>query len=94
MAEQRAIVRDLDARVSNLAAPIARAQREIELVREFRNRLISDVVTGKLDVRCIELPDFEQGEEIFLSGDQSSVETPEEEEESVSESVEESTHAD
>ncbi len=27
------------------------ARREIELLREYRTRLISDVVTGKLDVR-------------------------------------------
>lgn len=30
---------------------ISRAQREIDLLTEFRTRLISDVVTGKLDVR-------------------------------------------
>ena len=30
---------------------ISRLQREIELVREYRTRLIADVVTGKLDVR-------------------------------------------
>jgi type I restriction enzyme S subunit len=28
-----------------------RAQREIDLIREYRTRLISDVVTGKVDVR-------------------------------------------
>ena len=28
-----------------------RAQRQIDLIREYRTRLISDVVTGKLDVR-------------------------------------------
>jgi type I restriction enzyme S subunit len=28
-----------------------RARREIELIREYRTRLIADVVTGKLDVR-------------------------------------------
>ncbi|HQK45650.1 MAG TPA: hypothetical protein PLP52_01720, partial [Syntrophorhabdaceae bacterium] len=27
------------------------AQREIALIREFRTRLIADVVTGKVDVR-------------------------------------------
>ncbi len=29
------------------------AQRQIDLVREYRTRLIGDVVTGKLDVRSI-----------------------------------------
>ena len=30
---------------------IARTAREIELLREYRTRLVADVVTGKLDVR-------------------------------------------
>ena len=30
---------------------MARARRQIELVQEYRTRLIADVVTGKLDVR-------------------------------------------
>jgi len=30
---------------------MAQAQREIDLIREYRTRLIADVVTGKLDVR-------------------------------------------
>ena len=38
---------------------IATAQREIDLLREYRTRLIADVVTGKLDVREVaaRLPD-------------------------------------
>ncbi|OPY55600.1 MAG: hypothetical protein A4E51_00732 [Methanosaeta sp. PtaU1.Bin055] len=31
------------------------AEREISLLREYRTRLISDVVTGKLDVRGLDL---------------------------------------
>ena len=34
-----------------LDSAIARARRQIELVQEYRTRLIVDVVTGKLDVR-------------------------------------------
>lgn len=30
---------------------IARLEREIELLREYRTSLVADVVTGKLDVR-------------------------------------------
>ena len=30
---------------------ITRLEREIELLREYRTRLVADVVTGKLDVR-------------------------------------------
>ena len=34
-----------------MTAAIARARRQVELVQEYRTRLIADVVTGKLDVR-------------------------------------------
>ena len=38
---------------------ISRLEREIELLREYRTRLVADVVTGKLDVReaAARLPD-------------------------------------
>ena len=49
--EQRAIVKHLDRAAAKTDAAIARAQREIDLLREYRTRLIADVVTGKLDVR-------------------------------------------
>ncbi|WP_047865484.1 restriction endonuclease subunit S [Rubrobacter aplysinae] len=39
---------------------IERTHREIDLIREYRTRLVSDVVTGKLDVRDAELPDIEE----------------------------------
>jgi type I restriction enzyme S subunit len=49
--EQAAIVRYLDDATANTDTAIAHARREIELLREYRTRLIADVVTGKLDVR-------------------------------------------
>ena len=49
--ELAAIVRYLDKATSDIEAAIARARRQIELVQEYRTRLIADVVTGKLDVR-------------------------------------------
>jgi type I restriction enzyme S subunit len=57
--EQTAIVEYLDARTVKIDAAIAAARREIELLREYRTRLIADVVTGKLDVReaAAKLPD-------------------------------------
>ena len=49
--EQRAIVEYLDKATSAIDASITRARRQIELLQEYRTRLISDVVAGKLDVR-------------------------------------------
>jgi type I restriction enzyme S subunit len=49
--EQQEIVKFLDPLVRELAEPAALVRREIDLIREYRTRLIADVVTGKLDVR-------------------------------------------
>lgn len=56
--EQAAIVTYLDKATADIDAAIDRARREIELLGEYRTRLIADVVTGKLDVREVaRLPD-------------------------------------
>ena len=49
--EQVLIVDYVAASTSGTIAAQEAAQREIELLREYRTRLIADVVTGKLDVR-------------------------------------------
>ena len=49
--EQIAIVRYLNHETASIDAAIDRARGQIELLHEFRTRLIADVVTGKLDVR-------------------------------------------
>ena len=49
--EQAAIVRYLNKVTSDIDAAIDCARRQIELLNEYRTRLIADVVTGKLDVR-------------------------------------------
>ncbi len=57
--------------VSSAAEPLRtatdRAQREIYLFREYRTRLIADVVTGKLNVReaASQLPDESEEPESF-----------------------------
>ncbi len=51
--EQAAIVRFLDRMTGNLQKRRTQLQMEIELLREYRTRLIADVVTGKLDVRAV-----------------------------------------
>ena len=49
--EQTAIAHFLDDATSKIDNGIAGARVETDLIREFRTRLIADVVTGKLDVR-------------------------------------------
>jgi type I restriction enzyme S subunit len=57
--EQAVVAERLVRKSMACEAAVHRAQREIELLAEFRTRLIADVVTGKLDVRkaAARLPD-------------------------------------
>jgi type I restriction enzyme S subunit len=57
--EQHDIAAYIDRESSRIDALITRYRREIELMQEYRTRLISDVVTGKLDVRGVNLPPVE-----------------------------------
>jgi type I restriction enzyme S subunit len=59
ISEQSAIVQYVDGATVNLDNAIDAAHREIDLLREYRTRLIADVVTGKLDVRGVNVPDDE-----------------------------------
>jgi type I restriction enzyme, S subunit len=55
----------------SLNATIANTENEIALLREYRARLIADVVTGKLDVReaAARLPDESEEPELVAEGD-------------------------
>ena len=59
-AQQRAICAELDVEVARFQEATSRLEREIDLLREYRTRLVADVVTGKLDVReaAARLPDL------------------------------------
>ena len=59
--EQRKILRFIDAIISDNNHAVQLIKGEITLLREYRTRLIADVVTGKLDVReaAASLPDLE-----------------------------------
>lgn len=60
LAEQDEIVSECELATEGQNTAISRLEREIELLREFRTRLVADVVTGKLDVRAAaaKLPDL------------------------------------
>ena len=57
--EQTAILGYAHDATAILDNAIDAARREIDLLREYRTRLIADVVTGKLDVRDVPVPDDE-----------------------------------
>ena len=51
LCEQRAIAEFIVKATIGIDSTFSRLEREIELLREYRTRLVADVVTGKLDVR-------------------------------------------
>ena len=51
LAEQAAIVRHLDKATADIDAAIENARRTVELLGEYRARLVADAVTGRVDVR-------------------------------------------
>jgi type I restriction enzyme S subunit len=61
LAEQSAIVSRVRAKTESVEQAHAAILKEIALLKEYRTRLISDVVTGKLDVRdeAAKLPDVD-----------------------------------
>jgi len=62
--EQAEVAAQLDDRTQRLDNAVRSTEREIRLLREYRARLIADVVTGRLDVRGVELPPLEEAKEI------------------------------
>lgn len=57
--EQKSVLVAVNTETRPVNAAISRLDREIELLREYRTRLVADVVTGKLDVReaALHLPE-------------------------------------
>ncbi|MBI2252421.1 MAG: restriction endonuclease subunit S, partial [Armatimonadetes bacterium] len=49
--EQKTIASYLDRKTAQIDAQITREKKSIELLKEYRTALISEVVTGKVDVR-------------------------------------------
>lgn len=65
LTEQTAIMAALDNELAAVDTTISRTEREIELTNEYRTALISDVVTGKIDVRGVDSGNFGVNSEPF-----------------------------
>lgn len=82
--EQESIVEYIEKETVLIDKTIDRTEQEIELIQEYRTRLVSDVVTGQIDVRSVEIPDFDSVKmEQEVEGDE------EAEDELITESIEE-----
>lgn len=80
MDEQREIAEYLNQEVPKYDVAIDNLEKQIEQITELRTRLISDVVTGQVDVRGIEVPEYEYVAEAIES-DENNAEVLEESEE-------------
>ncbi|KUK62046.1 MAG: Type I restriction-modification system, S subunit [Synergistales bacterium 57_84] len=63
--EQNQIADYIDRQISKILSIVPSINTSIKFLREYRTRLIADVVTGKVDVRHIPLPDESNIETIF-----------------------------
>lgn len=57
---QAAMVAEIMSDTQAVDAAIGKTQSEIDFIREYRTRLVADVVTGQLDVRHLDLPEVEE----------------------------------
>ena len=67
--EQIAIVSYLKKTCEQYDSVISKLQIQIAYLKEYRTRLISDVVTGQMDVRSIEIPEYTPEDDKAENGD-------------------------
>ena len=53
------IVEYLDGLNNKFDATIKKLTEEVAVLEEYKNKVIADAVTGKIDVRGIEIPEYE-----------------------------------
>jgi type I restriction enzyme S subunit len=58
--ERAAILAAIESEAETINKTLAKVTSEIDLIREYRTRLVADVVTGQLDVRHLALPEVEE----------------------------------
>ncbi len=83
VSEQRQIVQGIAEKTAGLTRTSERIEREISLLREYHIRLISDIVTGKLDVRGVELPELDEADALDASESDETAEAEDTEEDTM-----------
>lgn len=67
--EQKEIAEYIATEVAKIDNALPTFQKEIELLREYRTRLISDVVTGQIDIRDVVIPEYIPEEDTEIDTD-------------------------
>lgn len=78
--EQKKAVARINEIINQVKKAIAVLADEISVLREYRVRLIADTVTGEIDVRDIEIPEYEYVEETIDDNNEDCEEETEEQE--------------
>lgn len=68
--EQMEIVEYLDGLNNKFDATIKKLTEEVAVLEEYKNKIIADTVTGKIDVRGIEIPEYEFVDEDIDNADE------------------------
>ena len=58
--EQARIAAHIQTETAGSELALSQIEKQVLALKEYRTRLIADVVTGKLDVRGVELPEIEE----------------------------------
>ena len=81
--EQIAIVKYIKKALPRYDAAIEKLTEEVAVLEEYKNKIIADTVTGKIDVRGIEIPEYEfvdeDNDNVDENLEQGAAEPPEEE---------------
>lgn len=77
--EQKRIVEAIEPIQEETNNAIKNISKQIELLQEMKASLISDIVTGRVDIRDVVIPDFEYVDEEMASSDEGSEDTEEQE---------------
>lgn len=67
--EQREIVEYIEQETEKIDLLKREVEKQIEYLREYRTRLISDVVTGQIDVRDVVIPEYTPEEDTEINTD-------------------------
>ncbi len=77
---QAAMVAAITSDTQAVDAAISKTQSEIDFIREYRARMVADVVTGQLDVRHLDLPEVEESLEVAIDEESGDSSEPQDEE--------------
>lgn len=77
--EQIAIADYLDDICKRIDEAIEKVKKEISLIQELKTRTVFDVVTGKIDVRDVSIPEYDSAEDEITDDDSEEDEVTDEE---------------